>query len=372
MPPIPPPHTLPGTPARHRLAAGTQLWRVHRTGSPAVRFEAPQDRVFGGRRFDGTTTTGFGYLYASEQQATAIAERVVPEFDASPTMPRFLARSALAGETVSAIRTTRELELLRLTTAEDLAAIGQDHWLITERDGAYPAMREWAAWLRAMMPWAQGILWTSMPHLPHTTLVLFADRCAGAVEELSGLGLSLDSDQLGDTLALWGIQRRRPARPAPVVFLNYRHGDADAAVLMLHNELSARFGEQGVFRATTSIPLGTYYPDALLENAGKCRVLLAVIGRNWEIASDSTGEILLNDKDDWVRREILEAWSHGATVVPVLVGTRQRLRATSLPEELQQLAFTQFLHLPTGAGVAEVAVLVDKLVRTFPELNDEL
>jgi hypothetical protein len=373
MQPFSPPAALTGSPVRHVLPAGTPLWRTHDTRGPAVAFDPPRDDVFGGRRFDGTRTSPHGCLYASPDMATAIAETVLPGFDTSPAAPRILTRASLADLALSEVRTTADLPLLRLTTATDLAAVHADSWLITERDGHYPAIRQWAGWLREHAPWAAGILWTSILDLPNTTLVLFEDMCTGSLAHVPAstreLGGDRPPDWLGEMLARWGVLTQPPPPRAPRVFLNYRSGSCDQSVLMLHNELSGRFGEQDVFRDVVSIPTGELFEPVLLDNAANTRVMLAVIGPGWETARDADDTVCLADPRDWVRREILHAWDHHVPVIPVLVGLRKRLREEDLPEPLRRLAGSQYMQLIGDADTTDISQFVDRLLRRRPELN---
>jgi len=373
MMPSAPPAMLTGTPARHTLPALTQLWRTHRGPHTALTFDPPTSDVFGGRRFDGTASSPHRCCYVSSDRATAIAEEVLPALDANPAAPRYLTRVSFADLHLSAVRTTRDLPLLRLTSAPDLASVHAGSWLITERDGHYPAIRQWAGWLREQAPWAAGILWTSILDLPSTTLVLFEDRCAGALTAMPGLTTDLGApdtpDWLADTLARWGVQLGPTPSTTASVFLNYRTGGADQMVLLLHDELASRLGEQAVFRDISSIPLGTAFEPVIMENVAGARVLLAIVGPKWEHATTASRTRCLDEPEDWVRRELLHARANDVRVVPVLVGQRNRLRAEDLPNELAWVASAQSMQLTGDAGRPEVALFVDRLLRRCPELS---
>jgi hypothetical protein len=371
-----PPENLTGTPVRYVLPAGSVVWRVHHEDTPADQFDKPITRAIGGGRFDGTVTTGYSYLYASGDPATAVAERFLPAFDNTPAEDRILLHRRVAGHRLSALRTHEDITLLRLTSAPDLAAVHQDNWLTTAGSRDYPATREWAGWLREMVSWAQGFIWTSTMDIPRTTIVLFEDRFVGpTVLEDHSLGRRLDSRAgispwLAEMLASYGIRAVARNVVQARIFINYRKTDGEHAGLLLHAELSERLGERSVFRDIDSIPFGTGYPHVLITNARNCRLMLSVVGRTWETACDRNGARLLDNPEDWVRREILEAIAHQVTVTPVLVGDRSRLVAEDLPEALAALAYLQFLHLPSGAGEAETKVLVDKLLRRMPDLGE--
>ncbi|MFD9733408.1 RES family NAD+ phosphorylase [Umezawaea sp. NPDC059074] len=372
-----PPAALAGPVSQTVLPAGTVLLRVHPTNSPAEQFDFPKASVFGGGgRFDATPDSGFRTLCASMAPETAIAERFLKEFAATPGVRRVLLRNSLLGNALSTLRTTGDLALIRLTSAQDLAAVHQDSMLITSRPDTFPATREWAAWLHDQVPWAQGILWQSVADMPRHTVVLFDDRDAGVALRQDGdipprrLDAPEQASWLADLLEPYGVRTDTPVPANPRFFVNYRTGDGDVASRMLHNELSRRFGERQVFRAGVSIPVGTAnFEDVLLPAVRGCKALLAVVGRSWEWTKDRAGNLLLDDVQDWVRREVLEARGRGALVVPIIVGTRMRLRADDLPEALRFLSNSQFLHLPHGFGENEVASLVDRLLKDNPDLG---
>jgi hypothetical protein len=368
MMPYAPPATLTGVPAEQTLKAGTELWRTHRGRDTALCFDPPSVGVYGGRRFDGSWSSPHRCLYASFERGTAIAEEILPAFDVSPTVPRFLTRETLADLHVSGVRVNEDLRLLRLVTGQDIAAVHADTWLLSERDGHYPTTREWAGWFREKGDWA-GIVWTSMFDMPKTTVVLFEDRTAGVLSVRPGrtvdLGAEEPPDWLACTMAGWGVHVGPPVPARPRVFLNYRNGIADQVVMMIQNELAGLWGERGVFRASKSIPPGEKFQPYLLRNAAGVKVMLAVIGRGWE------DDPRLCDPEDWVRKEIQHAHDNGVTVIPVLVGARNRLRAEDLPASIKWLADVQDMTITGDAEQPDIAQFVKRLLRRRPELNED-
>ncbi|MFE6281131.1 toll/interleukin-1 receptor domain-containing protein [Streptomyces sp. NPDC057877] len=153
----------------------------------------------------------------------------------------------------------------------------------------------------------------------------------------------------------------------PHVFINYRTGDGERTAALLDQELSRRFGEDRVFRASRSIAPGDAYPDALLTALRRSSVLLAVVGPDW-----TNFRSRLQDPDDWVRKEIEAAFECGLVVLPVLDGRKtDRLSKAALPPELARLADLQSVPFDsthdTKAGVRRIGDLVAELV---PELRD--
>jgi hypothetical protein len=359
---------LAGTPRRHVLPAGTSLWRVHRSGSPATDFDTPRATAGpGGGRFDSVGPGGYPYLYGSTEQSTALTERFVRHLG-----DRYLPRKTLEHQTVSVVTTTTDLNLLRLVTGPDLAAVHQDDWLTTARGPDYDLTRRWTRWLREQVQWAQGVVWQSSIDQPNWTIMLFGDRC-GADALRPVLAERLDDNRrdgwLRHLLDPFGV-KLSPTLPVekPRVFINYRSDNCGFAAELLDRELCRRLGDAAVFLDHRSIVPGTVFSPELVDKARSCAVLLAVIGRGWEDTRKPDGSRRLDDEQDWVRHEIREATAYGVRVVPVLVGTRPRLDEADLPDDVRGLVGNQYLHLPDGFAEPDVALVVDRLLERFRDI----
>ncbi|MEU4835810.1 toll/interleukin-1 receptor domain-containing protein [Streptosporangium sp. NPDC023615] len=149
------------------------------------------------------------------------------------------------------------------------------------------------------------------------------------------------------------------------VFINYRTGDGDKTALLIEQELSKIIGgKEQIFRATRSIKPGQRFPEALLNNVRRATVVLAVIGPAW------TGSPKLRDRDDWVRRELLEALTLQIPVVPVLEGTgARRLNRAELPLDLKWLADIQSSRLDVEDLQADLSRLVTRLGEWIPSFK---
>ncbi|KAA9375454.1 toll/interleukin-1 receptor domain-containing protein [Microbispora cellulosiformans] len=159
------------------------------------------------------------------------------------------------------------------------------------------------------------------------------------------------------------MKKEQPAMPD--VFVNYRNGDGDKTATFIERELSHRFGDEAAFRASKSIAPGTRYQEELLHSVRRSEVLLAVIGPNW------TNYPALYDENDWVRREILEAFECGISVIPVLEGTETaRLKAADLPQELRPLADRQSVRLDMKDPEPGLTKITKRLIELVPTLHD--
>jgi hypothetical protein len=154
----------------------------------------------------------------------------------------------------------------------------------------------------------------------------------------------------------------------PGVFVNYRTGDGEWAAALVKRELSARFGADQVFYASQSIRLGEDFSREILSGLRRCEVLLALIGPRWVAAVDREGVRRLDKADDWVRREITEAFQCGLRVIPVLMDGIAPLTETDLPDALKRLARCQYLRIHHRSDDLDLPRLVDELVELVPEL----
>lgn len=157
----------------------------------------------------------------------------------------------------------------------------------------------------------------------------------------------------------------------PDIFINYRNGDEAGTAMAIDRELSRRFGRDQVFFASRSILPGEDYIPGLLDAVRGSQVLLAVIGSRWLTAVDEQGRNRLENEDDWIRKEILEAFEHGVRVIPVLIGRLQpRLDPSVLPPELARLTNCQSCRLDTHSSETDLRALGDQLARLVPSLVD--
>jgi hypothetical protein len=148
------------------------------------------------------------------------------------------------------------------------------------------------------------------------------------------------------------------------IFINYRSNDGDVVAELIALYLSKRFGEEHVFRDSRSISPGTEYPSALNRAVRDCEVLLAVMGPDWPHSER------LRDPDDWVRNEILEAFSANKCVIPVLIGRMtDGLRAADLPQELARLAYLQSRRFDTHTSQTDLEQIGQTVIDLVPSLK---
>jgi hypothetical protein len=145
------------------------------------------------------------------------------------------------------------------------------------------------------------------------------------------------------------------------VFINYRTGDGDWAATFISRELVAKFGADNVFFASKSIRVGEDFVTRILDRLRQCDVFLAVIGSQWLTAVDRQGQRRLAKPDDWVRREILEAFRAGLRVIPIFLDGTAPLGEADLPADIAMLARCQYLRLHHRNDDRDIARVLDEL-----------
>jgi hypothetical protein len=130
----------------------------------------------------------------------------------------------------------------------------------------------------------------------------------------------------------------------PQIFISYRRADSVYAVDLLDQRLKLAFGEEAVFRDTSSLAPGAVFPERIRRALDVARVALVVIGPGWLRAttdpSDSDSPRRLDDAADWVRIEIETLLGRGedVSVIPVLLGGASIPGPADLPPSLAALS----------------------------------
>jgi hypothetical protein len=141
----------------------------------------------------------------------------------------------------------------------------------------------------------------------------------------------------------------------PFVFISYRRSDSENATARVHNAFVRRFGTERIFLDTRSIEDGTPFPHRIKTAVGGCKVLVAVIGKNWL-------SVLLNRPTDWVRTELALALKAGIQVIPVFVDGATMPEADLLPDVLKPLTERNAVTLPADPVFdRELTVFVERI-----------
>lgn len=161
---------------------------------------------------------------------------------------------------------------------------------------------------------------------------------------------------------------QRDPRAGAEIFINYRSSDSHSYCALLFLELTRRFGTGHVFLDYMSIPAGADYVEELLGRVRGARVVLAVIGPDWFGQRGLLRRARIRNVDDWIRRELVEAFRLGIRVIPVLVGDMPLPREDELPRCLAPLARCQYRRLRVREAIADVDRIVRDLIDSDPDL----
>jgi hypothetical protein len=230
VPSAEPPVRFDGQPNLFVLRRGSCLWRVHPRPYSARSFKsAPAGAAAAavGARFDSSADDLYSFYYSALEERTALAETLLRNLAPDERGMRLVPLAALAGRQLSGLTLTRNLNLISLISGEDLAAVGQDAWLVTSQGGDYEHTRKWAHWLRQQAEWAHGFVWGSLRNRGGLAVVLFGDRCAAdfgpgfertLLHEVTELTVGLDEGDgtawLREVLKNYRVTIP-PARPGP-------------------------------------------------------------------------------------------------------------------------------------------------------------
>ena len=121
-----------------------------------------------------------------------------------------------------------------------------------------------------------------------------------------------------------------------LVFISYRRTDSIHITDRIYDHLKSHFGKTKIFKDVDNIPLGLDFGQVIDEAVGSCRVLIAIIGKDWLDIKNEQGRRLHNPTD-FVRIEIESALRQGIPLIPVLVDDAQMPLERDLPTTLQGL-----------------------------------
>lgn len=146
------------------------------------------------------------------------------------------------------------------------------------------------------------------------------------------------------------------------IFVSYRRGDSAGHTGRLVDHLERHFGRSAVFQDVQSIEAGRRWDQVISEGVGRCRVLVAVIGREW-LAAGGDGQRRIDHPQDYLRQEIASALERGVPVVPVLVEGASMPGADQLPDDLKPLVQWQAHEMSDSRWEYDAGRLMSMLER---------
>lgn len=116
------------------------------------------------------------------------------------------------------------------------------------------------------------------------------------------------------------------------VFISYRRSDNRHLAGRLQDRLADAFGDDNVFYDVDSIPIGADFRQVIADRLAAVDVVVALVGPGFAPER-------LAQPNDVVRLELTTAFDLGVPVIPVLVDEAAMPAPSSLPPELERLAY---------------------------------
>ena len=139
----------------------------------------------------------------------------------------------------------------------------------------------------------------------------------------------------------------------PDIFVSYRRDDTGGYARGIFEHLDTRFPGR-VFLDWEGIELGEDFVARLQAIGTSCRVLLALIGKEWLTATDAMGRPRIAQSTDLVHQEIARALQRDIPVVPVLLEGATVPAQQDLPDALKGLSLRNALSVTDATYGADL------------------
>lgn len=150
------------------------------------------------------------------------------------------------------------------------------------------------------------------------------------------------------------------------IFISYRR-QTDAGIAgRIYDHLSRDLPGASIFMDVDKLSPGEDFEQALGQSLANCRVFLAVIGPQWATLTDAQGKVRLQDRDDFVRKELSTALQSSVRVIPLLVNGAVLPGRDALPPDLQGLVKRQALELRHERFTADIEALIAAIATSTP------
>jgi CHASE2 domain-containing sensor protein len=193
------------------------------------------------------------------------------------------------------------------------------------------------------------------------TIVPLSDPIAAL---LLGCAAAVVADSFGERRRLQALRRALgpPRGRAAQFFISYRRRESQWPAKILNRALAERFGEASVFMDEMAIDAGDIWPREIEEASSGCAVMLVLVGPDWADVRRPDGTRRLDDRRDWVRREVETGLEHAQTVVvPVLHDGAAMPDRDDLPDSLKRLVDCNAISFTGGDIDTEIDRLVDSV-----------
>ncbi len=157
----------------------------------------------------------------------------------------------------------------------------------------------------------------------------------------------------------------------PVVFISYRRDDTASEVQVLAEALRKRYGYDSVFVDVPSIHPGSRWRAELEDALKAVNIVLVVIGPGWLMVSDEHGRRRIDQKEDWVRRELKTAFAMNKHVIPIYVKGAREIPREALPRSISKLADWQRVELRRDYLHDDVPIVLNAVKKAAALIDQE-
>jgi hypothetical protein len=150
------------------------------------------------------------------------------------------------------------------------------------------------------------------------------------------------------------------------IFINYRRQTESGIAGRIYDSLNRALPGVSIFMDVDKLSPGDDFEVALQKNLESCKVLLAIIGPQWDTMVDHSGRRRLDNPDDFVLKEVGTALAKNLRVIPVLIGDAQMPDAATLPPDLKPLAKRQAMEIRHERFNADIDALAQAIAAITP------
>jgi len=151
------------------------------------------------------------------------------------------------------------------------------------------------------------------------------------------------------------------------VFISYRRKDSILYAKKIYSFIKEKYGNNFVFMDTSSILPGSDWPHELKIALSKANTFLVIIGPKWFSAGiNEFQQRAIDNKNDWVRREILFSLKNKKRIIPILVGGASMPPKIALPKCINSLSKKQAIRIRDSFLVEDINSFI---YSTWPKVN---
>ena len=131
------------------------------------------------------------------------------------------------------------------------------------------------------------------------------------------------------------------------VFISYRRQDSGDVTGRIFDKLNSVLGKEVVFRDVDSIQMGRDFDARINTELESCKMAIVVIGPEWLTLTDENGNRRIDQKEDYVRREIEAVLSREPAIpcIPILIKGAAMPGLDELPESIRPLTLRQSVEV---------------------------